>query len=479
MVYVYGAAVLIIVFFVLSKKKYKRGLFENLPKKEHPLREFYGCGLWLHEKLHRNSSALKNGKAERMIRSLYVKENVSREISIYHAKKTALCITVLFAAMALGLISALASAGEKNIAELERNEYGEGNTSYELGIEYRGSEETVTINVEERKYTEDEIYGLFESAYEEIKKEALLENESWEKITGPIDLMSSYGDIDIYWEIDDPEAINYRGEIETEMAEGEKTTVNLFAEFSLEDVTVVYPFYATLVYDTPTEAEALTESIMEAIEKNNDIHEGQVKLPETIDGEAISFRETSEDEGTLYLILGLMAAIAIVVAYERKLEEKLKKRQDQMLTDFTEIVSKLGLLYEAGLSIHKALERIVSDFEKRNAGEEHFAYLEIKLALEKIRNGMSEGEAYEQFGKRCGLHSYIKLGSLLSQNISKGSKGMKLLLSQEVEEAFEERKRSARKKGEEAGTKMLLPMMLLLGIVLVIAGVPALMSINF
>lgn len=479
MIYVYAVLVLLIGVLVLGRKNYKSSLFENLPKKEHPLREFYGCALWIYEKFHRNSTGLKEGKAERMIKSLYVKENVRQEICIYRTKKLALCITILFMTTVLGLISCLADIVVREVTTLTRNESGQGTASYELGVEYKGNEGTVEINVDERKYTEEEIYELFEAAYKGIKREALLENESWEQITGPLNLVSSYGDIDIYWEIDNPEAINYNGEIETEMEEGEKMTVNLFAEFSMEEFTVVYPFYATLVYNTPSEAESLSESIMEAIEENNDAHNEQVALPETIDGEKISFSEASEDDGTLYLILGLIAIAAIMFTYERKLEEKLKKRQDQMLTDFTEIVSKLGLLYEAGLSIHKALERIVSDFEKRNTNREHFAYMEIKLALEKIRNGMSEGEAYEQFGKRCGLHSYIKLGNLLSQNISKGSKGMKLLLSQEVDEAFEERKRFARKKGEEAGTKMLLPMMLLLGIVLVIAGVPALMSINF
>ena len=55
---------------------------------------------------------------------------------------------------------------------------------------------------------------------------------------------------------------------------------------------------------------------------------------------------------------------------------------------------------------------------------------------------------------------------------------MKLLLKQEAEDAFEERKRIARKKGEEAGTKMLVPMVLMMVVVIVIVTVPALMSIN-
>ena len=47
---------------------------------------------------------------------------------------------------------------------------------------------------------------------------------------------------------------------------------------------------------------------------------------------------------------------------------------------------------------------------------------------------------------------------------------MAALLEQEAEEAFEERKNSAKKLGEEAGTKLLFPMLLMLGIVIAITA---------
>lgn len=50
------------------------------------------------------------------------------------------------------------------------------------------------------------------------------------------------------------------------------------------------------------------------------------------------------------------------------------------------------------------------------------------------------------------------------------------MLREEVGEAFAQRKALARKRGEEAGTKLLLPMIMMLGIVLIIIVVPAFMS---
>ena len=44
--------------------------------------------------------------------------------------------------------------------------------------------------------------------------------------------------------------------------------------------------------------------------------------------------------------------------------------------------------------------------------------------------------------------------------------------------AFEERKNLAKKSGEEAGTKMLFPMMMMFGIIIVIIMVPAFLSLQ-
>jgi preprotein translocase subunit SecF len=65
---------------------------------------------------------------------------------------------------------------------------------------------------------------------------------------------------------------------------------------------------------------------------------------------------------------------------------------------------------------------------------------------------------------------------VLSQNLKKGARGLTDLLETEAEASLNERKNHARKIGEQAGTKLLLPMILMLGIVLVILMVPVFLS---
>ena len=70
----------------------------------------------------------------------------------------------------------------------------------------------------------------------------------------------------------------------------------------------------------------------------------------------------------------------------------------------------------------------------------------------------------------------FKFMQLLTQYIRRESRGMEGLMLQEAEEAEKQRRDFAKQMGEMAGTKLLLPMILLLVIVLMIVMVPAFLS---
>lgn len=96
----------------------------------------------------------------------------------------------------------------------------------------------------------------------------------------------------------------------------------------------------------------------------------------------------------------------------------------------------------------------------------------------EIQDGESERRAYQKFGERTGLSCYHRLVRILIQNLQTGNRGLCELLGQEATVALEERKALAKKLGEEAGTKMLLPLIMMLGIVIAIIMVPAMQSFS-
>ena len=147
--------------------------------------------------------------------------------------------------------------------------------------------------------------------------------------------------------------------------------------------------------------------------------------------------------------------------------------------DYPEIVSALALLLGAGMTVPNAWNKIAKDYRKRreeSGGNSHgkrYAYEEMLMTVYEMESGVMQTTAYERFGRRCRLPSYNKLAAMLSQNIRKGAANLPLLLKEEAADAFEDRKHSARKQGEKAGTKLLVPMMMLLGMTMVIIMVPA------
>ena len=161
----------------------------------------------------------------------------------------------------------------------------------------------------------------------------------------------------------------------------------------------------------------------------------------------------------------------------REKEKEIRKRQ--MLLDYPEIVNKMTLFLGAGMTAKRAWRKVAEDYgRQKEVWGERYAYEEMKYTCHEMDSGVTESQSYENFGRRCDIQVYIRFGALLSQNLRKGTKGLSQLLKLESMQAFEERKARAKRLGEEAGTKLLLPMFLMLAIVLVIVIVPAFLSVQ-
>lgn len=181
--------------------------------------------------------------------------------------------------------------------------------------------------------------------------------------------------------------------------------------------------------------------------------------------------EADVRHGKLF-VLGI--AVSILGAYvpQAKLDNLQKKREEELLVDYPEIINKFILLLGAGLTMKGALARMLKE---RKEDEMRYAYKELKYIYHEMNNGITEAAAFEQLGNRIRMIPYMRFGALVSQNLKKGSAGLIPLLELEATEAFSQRKENAKRRGEEASTKMLLPMMMMLGIVMAIIIIPAFM----
>ena len=162
---------------------------------------------------------------------------------------------------------------------------------------------------------------------------------------------------------------------------------------------------------------------------------------------------------------------------ESDLQKNCRKREKQLLMDYSGFISKLRLYLSAGLTTKNALIRIVSDYESQNIrGKIHYLYEEMKISCYQLENGVTEEQVYQDFGRRCGGTQYRRLGFLLSVHLKQGNNRLLEILSQEADSAQEDERNMAKRMGEEAGTRLLLPMMLMLIFIMFLVLLPVYMD---
>lgn len=384
--------------------------------------------------------------------------------------------------VAVGIVAGLLGNKEDTIIKkIKRPNNSKQVDSYSLTAQVEDEEYAVEIRVEPMKISSDMIQGCFDEAYEIVCEKMRGENEALDRVREDlvfIEEVEKYG-IEVSYFVSDYSLISSMGKVHNKelSADGKECeiTVNLEYENMLQSYKVRVKVYPPVL----TKKEAFEEALNEEIEKNNELFgEEYLTLPTEIGGNKVTFVEKAESKVPIMVIFGL---IALVLWYYKtfviKRNEE-KAREEQLQMDYSELVSKLSLLMGAGMSGFNALGKIATDYKNsiNNNGKKSVAYEEVVATVNRISSGVSEADSYAIFGRSCKCHCYIKLSSLLIQNVRKGGEEFIGLLKSEVTEAFLERKAKARQKGEEAGTKLLLPMGMMLCVVLVVIIVPAFMS---
>lgn len=199
-------------------------------------------------------------------------------------------------------------------------------------------------------------------------------------------------------------------------------------------------------------------------------------LPESWDGKSLEWEKPKDTTGALISGLFFLSALLILIMKGREEEVKLQKRYEELLMDYPGLIMKFTLLVQAGMTARKAFEKISLDYKRKKNARPHFAYDQILSVCYEMDSGVSEMEAYRRFGERCGQVKYKTLATLLIQNLQKGSRHLSDMLERESVEAWEERKRKARVLGEAAATKLLVPMIMMLLVVMALIMIPAFLS---
>ncbi|WP_310602220.1 immunoglobulin-like domain-containing protein [Anaerosporobacter sp.] len=493
------------LLFILATSRYQkeeiRKTAEEIQDSERTLFCLYPSSLFI---IH-NICRLKIGekfyqKVYTSIQCIHAREDAKKKTNLYLCKQISIILFLTICITILSILIGLSKTSQiQHSYYVKRPYYGEEETKVALNIDMDNIKKEVEIKLQERHYTKEEnIEHIMMQAMQYLDEMVIGENDSYEHVTKQLSLIRKIPDLQVMvsWDFDKKGIVSSDGKITISEEATEGEVITMTATLSYYDTKKLYPINIVIFPEEKTKEERLLLQLEEEI-YNRQVKNPEseyLELPNAIDNQRLTYSEYQRKDDYILNLLGVVAVICIGVSGYSQMKKEKKKREMQMLLDYPEVINKLVLLVGAGMTIKNAWGKMSLEYEarckkelkegngkKRNlsktrAVQKRYVYEEMMIAYSEIQNGIAETEAYDRFGRRIQLIPYMKLSSLLVQNVKKGTADLLQLLEYEAIQAFEERKEVAKRLGEEAGTKLLGPMVLMLLIVLMVIMLPAFMQ---
>lgn len=217
-----------------------------------------------------------------------------------------------------------------------------------------------------------------------------------------------------------------------------------------------------------------------ASEVNSDLNEKRVELPSSLEsGEKIEWEHT-EEKGAEALIIPIMTMASIFAVYRNRFTAiKKQKREDResVIRRLPEFVNRLVLMLNAGLVLNSAFERSVKGcLDPRMENDDYFSRKMKEIYVSSKEANVSFNQGLRKLARESGVRELIRISNIINDNISKGVE-LTDKLQAESSLLWTYRKKRCEEKGKLAETRLTLPLVIFLMVLVVITVAPALMEL--
>lgn len=167
----------------------------------------------------------------------------------------------------------------------------------------------------------------------------------------------------------------------------------------------------------------------------------------------------------IMLLVGAAVGFVLVDSSFSNVKKKITKRTDAIMSEFSEVLSQLALLTNAGMILKEAWAEVA------NSGEGEI-YEEMRNSLDDMNNGVSEMEAIRRFGNKCMLPEAKKFSATVVQGMEKGNKELSAMITAQSDEMWMIKQQLAKRAGEKADSQLMAPLFIMFGGILVMIIVP-------
>ena len=217
-----------------------------------------------------------------------------------------------------------------------------------------------------------------------------------------------------------------------------------------------------------------------ASELNSDKAVKKVKLPDSLaSGEKISWEveDKSSSNGIAIMAVTVLTAFCIYKKRFSVLEQQRRLQRESVMRQLPEFVNRLVLLLNAGLVLTSAFEKSVEEsFVEDSKGDDYFYGKLREIYVLCTTTNASMHVEFRKMAKESGIRELTRVSNIISDNIRKGVE-LTGKLQAESELLWISRKKSCEEKGRLAETKLTLPLMIFLMVLIIITVAPALMEL--
>jgi hypothetical protein len=398
--------------------------------------------------------------------------------------RQSLIILLVCTLLAVVLLLQEQLSDSESTTEVTRQSEGSGTESRTFS--YRmddGEEQQVTVEVNPVERSQEDATELLATAAEQWEAQYLGTNTSENAVTSPLSLPAQFCDnlVTVTYESSNYDVLDTDGSIFWENVPTDGELVELTATFTYAGYSRLESRWILVTQPDADSAEWLTQKLKQKLEATeaSTREEENFSLPTKIGTHQIVWTGEQAHVWKYFLLLGIAGAICLEWRKKETIRKAKKERNNSLLMEYPQMVEQISLLLGSGMTIRGAWERILMTdqrMRKETNGKMRVFIEEMWITYREMTKGGSERVAYEHFGARIGLIPYRRFASILSQNLSRGTRDIRNLLLEEAREAMELRKNQARKLGEEAGTKLLFPMLLMFVLILMVLLIPAVLE---
>lgn len=377
----------------------------------------------------------------------------------------------------LSVVADFTQVGELKDGYINREEIGGEEKELQLQLDIEGilKDYEYPLEVQPVMPTKEEAEAYFEEVI-------LVIEQDFTNVEAEVPLKDEYleGVIKAEWSFQPFGIIDSEGRVNAEKLEMDESIIQAQVELRCGTYEKIHMFSFLLKAPVLSEEEVFLQQIKSWLEQQMKVEgSSKIQLPTEVNGKALVWSEKIEYITPKILLLEGLAAVLLWVVSRRKRLENEKKKLSEMEQDYPDMVNQLSLLLGAGMTTRQAWNRLATQYSfKRKSGlmEERPVYEAILRMSRRFAEGENERTIYHQFSEEIPAPCYHKLMRILLGNLEKGTQGICIHLEEESRLAFEQRILHAKKRGEEASTKMLIPLMLMMVIVMGIVMLPALIE---